>query len=505
MEENHRRIVRNSAYMYLRMIFIMLISLYTSRVVLQILGVDDFGIYSLVGGIVSIFTVLSVSLSGAVQRFLNVGLGENDLAKTKSYFAQSLTIFVLIFFIFLIIGETVGLWFVNNKLNIPSGREEATFWVYQFSLIAVLFSILQIPFGGAVIARERMGFFAMVGIADVCLRLAVVLLLDHYGSPDNLVVYAFLIAIIQILQTLAYLLFAGIKFPECVFRFQWSGQIVKEMLSFIGLSFWGNAVVTITYQGVNVLLNLFGGAALNAATGVAQRVNMAVLRMVECVNTPIRPQIVKSYAAKDYSQMLLLFEKNTKYSLMLMLILLFPLVLETRFILDVWLDEVPAFAVLFTQVVLLESLFTVFSYGMQAIIHATGKLLKMEFIGRFITLSVLPVAYFLLKSGAEAYWALLISLCAQILYVIYLLADVKGKINMDIRIFFGNALKPVFILFAALMLCCLPEYIFIQEGIARFFIIGFTVVMVGCPTIWFFCLDSSEKAYCTNLVKRLNP
>ncbi len=495
MEANHKRIVRNSAYMYLRMIFIMLISLYTSRVVLQVLGEDDFGVYSLVGGIVSVFTVLSVSLSGSVQRFLNVGLGEGNMQKTQGYFAQSLTIFIIIFLVFLLLGETVGLWFVNTQLNIPGGREEATFWVYQFSLAAVLFSILQIPFSGAVIARERMGFFAMLGIADVCARLVVVILLSLYGSPDNLIVYALLIAIIQILQTVSYIVFAGVKFPECVFRLQWDGGIVKEILSFMGFSFWGNAVVTITYQGVNVLLNLFGGAALNAASGVAQRVNVAVLRMVECVNTPIRPQIVKSYASGDYAQMLVLFEKNAKYSLMLMLVLLFPLVLEAEFILGVWLAEVPAYAVLFTQIVLMESLFAVFTYGMQAVVHATGRLVKMELIGRFITLAVLPVAYIVLKSGAQPYWALVISLCAQVLYVLYLLMDVKSKIELKMGQFFMRVLKPVLILLAALALCCLPQYLFMPEGILRFFTIGFTVVGVGGAVTWLFCLDSSEKNF----------
>lgn len=495
MEENHKRIVKNSAYMYIRMIFIMFISLYTSRVVLEILGVEDFGIYSLVGGIVSVFTVLSGSLSGSVQRFLNVGLGEGNIAKTKDYFSQSLTLFLIIFAAFLIIGETVGLWFVNNKLNIPLGRETATFWVYQFSLVSVVFTILQIPFSGAVIARECLGLFALLGIADVCTRLAVVVLIDIYGTPDNLIVYAAAIAFIQVSLTLTYIIYAGVKFPECVFRVQWSRDTVKEMLSFMGLSFWGNAVVTITAQGLNVLLNLFGGAALNAASGVAQRVNVAVLRMVECINTPIRPQIVKSYASKDYGQMILLFEKNVKYSVMLMLILLFPLILEAGFILDIWLKDTPEYAVAFTRIVLAESLFAVFSYGMSAVIGATGRLLKMEVIGRLITLAVLPVAYFVLKVGFEPWTALLVSLCAQILYVTYLFTDVKAKTGLKTALFYRNVLKPLFVLFVVLAACTLPEYLFIKEGVVRFFIVGFTVVAAGGCTIWFCCLNSSEKMF----------
>ena len=473
----------------------MLVSLYTSRLVLEVLGETDFGIYTLVGGIVSIFTILSGSLSGAVQRFLNIGLGEGSLQKTRAVFAQSLSIFIIIFLVFLVAGETLGAWFVDTQLNIPPGREAATGWVYQFSLVAVLFSILQIPFSGAVIARERMGFFALLGILDVCCRLVVVILMSRYGTPDNLIWYAAIIALIQISQTLAYMVFALVKFPECVLKLQWERSLVKDMLSFMGLSFWGNSMVTLTSQGINVLLNLFGGAMLNAATGVARQVNVAVLRMVECINTPIKPQIVKSYAGGDTGRMVMLFEKNTKYSVMLIAILLFPLVLEAEFILDVWLKDVPQYAVLFTQIVLVESFFAVFSYSMAAVIGATGKLLHMELYGRLITLAVLPVAWVVLKCGGAPVWALLISLFAQILYVLYLFADLKRKSLVDMRGYCSRVLRPVGLLVGALALCTVPEYIFMAEGVCRFFVVGFTVVIAGAAVIWLGCLDANEKGW----------
>lgn len=481
--------------MYIRMIFIMLISLYTSRVVLEVLGVEDFGIYSLVGGIVSIFTVLSGSLNGTVQRFLNIGLGEGNHKKTESYFKQSLTIFVMLFFLFLIVGESVGLWLVENKLNIPSGRELATYWVYQFSLVAVLFAIIQIPFSGAVIARERMGFFALMGIIDVCSRLAIVIFLKNYASPDNLILYAALISVVQISITFAYIIYAKVKFAECVFGLQWDKSLVKEILSFITLSFWGNAVVTFTAQGVNVVLNLFGGAALNAATGIAQRVNTAVIRMVECINTPIKPQIVKSYAVKDYSQMIFLFERNSKYSLFLMVFLLFPLILECDIILSIWLKDVPDYAVTFTRLVLIESFFYVFSFAMATVVNATGKLVKMEVVGRMITLAVLPLSYFMLKRGAPMATPLIISASAQLLYVVYLFADVRSKTGIRTSQYFANVLKPVLILILALALACVPEVLFLKAGVPRFLAVGFTTLLVGGATLWFLCLDGSERQF----------
>ena len=501
MEDNHKRIIRNSAYMYIRMVFIMVISLYTSRVVLEILGETDFGIYTLVGGIVSIFTVLSGSLNGSVQRFLNIGLGEGNMDKTRSIFAQALTIFTVIFVLFLVVGETIGLWFVDTQLNIPAGREVATFWVYQFSLAAVLFTILQIPFSGTVIARERMGFFALLGILDVSARLVVVILMQKFGTPDNLIWYAGIIAIIQILQTISYMVFALAKFPECVIKLQWNKGLVKEMLSFMGLSFWGNSMVTVSQQGINVLLNLFGGAVLNAASGVARQVNVAVIRLVDCINTPIKPQIVKSYAAGDTGQMVLLFEKNTKYSVMFMTILLFPLVLEAEFILDLWLKDVPPHAVAFTQIVLLESFFAVFSYSMATIVSATGKLLRMEVLGRFMTLAVLPVAYIVLKLGCAPVWALVISLVAQILYVLYLFRDLRSKVQLDMGNYFRNVLRPILLLVSALALCTLSQVLFIQEGVLRFFAVGFTDVIVGAAVIWTACLDADEKEFVGRILK----
>ncbi len=501
MNENHKRIVKNSAYMYIRMIFIMVISLYTSRIVLEILGVGDFGIYTLVGGIVSIFTVISGSLSGTVQRFLNIGLGEKDKVKTRSYFKQSLTLFAILFLLFLAIGETFGLWFVGNQLNIPAGREEATFWVYQFSLVAILFAILQIPFSGAVIARERMGFFAFVGIVDVLARLSLVLLLKFFGSADNLIIYALFIAIIQILQSLLYIFYSTMKFEECVIGLQWNRVHLKEILSYVGLSLFGNSVVTVTNQGVNVLLNLFGGALLNAATGVARQVNVAVLRLVECINTPIRPQIVKSYAAGEWEQMILLFEKNTKYTLLLMTVLLFPLILECDFILDIWLKDVPQYASLFTRIVLVESFFALFTYGIAAIIGATGKLAGMEVKGRLITLLVLPLSYLLLKMGAAPVAALLVSLAAQIIYTCYLFIDLKSKVDIPLILFFKRAVAPVILLILILSAVTIPIYLLMEESFLRFLVIGGAVVAVAIPSIWRIILDNSEREF----VKRLWP
>ena len=518
MNEEYKRIIKNSAYMYLRMIFIMIISLYTSRIVLNMLGFNDFGIFTLVGGIVSIFTVLSSSLQNSVQRFLNFGIGKGNSEKTASYFRHSISIFAIIFLLFLLIGETLGLWFIQNWLNIPHGREAAAFWVYQSALIAVLFAIIQIPFSGAVIAREKMNIFAFAGIFDVCSRLIVVILLSRYGSFDNLIIYSFLITAIQIVITFFYILYAVRNFSECKIKFAWEKATIKEIMNFMQLSFFGNTIVTITQQGINVILNLFFGTVVNAARGVAFQVNVAVLRFVECVNTPIRPQIVKSFAAGDNNNMLYLFEKNTKYALFLMMILCAPLITETRFVLDIWLKNVPDYAVIFTQLVLIESIFTVASFSAASIINATGKIMNMEVYGKIIVFMVLPLSYLILKvvtasnphisyeitqtvisstssTPAQAVThglfnnlnsisvlpivPALLSLVAQMIYSFYLLADLRKKIDLDMLRYCKNVMIPVFAMALSLIVVCGAEVVLLPDAYWRFFIIGFSTIIVG--------------------------
>jgi O-antigen/teichoic acid export membrane protein len=488
--------------MYVRMVFIMLISLYTSRIVLEILGFADFGIYNLIGGIISIFTVVSYSLSTSVQRFLNMAIGKGDAVKLKRYFSQSFSIFVFLFAAFLLIGMSAGVWFVSSSLNIPAGRETAAMWVYFTTLAAVLFSILQIPFSGAVIAHEKMGFFAMLGIVDVCIRLVVVVLLKIYGSPDNLISYSICIAAIQVLLTVSYMFYAGHKFDECTFSLIYDRKTMKEMLSFMGLSLFGNTASSFTMQGINVILNWFFGTVVNAARGIASQVNIAVLRLVECINTPTKPQIVQAYASGDYERMFLLFEKNTKYTSFLMIILCFPLFTETEFILRIWLGKVPLYANVFTRIVLLESFFAVYSYSMSTVIGATGKLRHMEFYGRFIILAVLPVAYFLLKAGAGPAVPMIVSMAAQILYVSYLLFDMKRLVNIDTGKLFTHVVKPILILIFCLSAVCVPEYLFMDDSVLRFFVIGFSSVAVSLASIYVFGLDENEKRYVKSLLHK---
>ena len=482
MEENNRRIVKNSIWMYVRMLFIMAISLYTSRVVLDLLGVSDFGIYSLVAGIVSIFTVISGTLNSSVQRFINIGIGKGERELTRAYFSQSLTLYLIALGGFLLISQTLGLWVVKEVLNIPAGRETAALWVYESAIVALLFAVVQIPFSGAVIAHEKMNIFAFCGIFDVSARLVVVIALSRWGSADNLITYSLLICAIQVCIALFYIGYSLCKFDECRLRLCWRPALVREILSFISYSLFGNTALTLAQQGINVIINLFFGTAVNAARGIATQVSVAVIRLEECINTPVKPQIVQAYASGERERMLFLFEKNAKYTLFAMLLLCTPLICETRFVLDLWLPFTPDFAVAFTRIVLVESVVAVMAYSAANVITAVGKLRNLEFWGRLITLSALPLSLVALKLFKSGSWLPLlpayISLAAQCAYTLYVMADLRRRVNPDMGSYWKNVLRPALAALIMLAICILPQMLLLPDALLRFFTVGLTTLAI---------------------------
>lgn len=482
MEENNRRIVRNSIWMYVRMLFIMVISLYTSRVVLELLGVSDFGIYSLVAGIVSIFTVISGTLNSSVQRFINIGIGKGSRELTGAYFSQSLTLYMVALVLFALVSQTLGLWVVKEVLNIPAGRETAALWVYESAIAALLFAVVQIPFSGAVIAHEKMNVFALCGIYDVSARLAVVIALSRWGSADNLITYSLLICAIQISIALFYICYSLCKFEECRLRLCWRPALVREILSFISYSLFGNTALTLAQQGLNVIINLFFGTVVNAARGIATQVSVAVIRLEECINTPVKPQIVQAYASGERERMLFLFEKNAKYTLFAMLLLCTPLLCETRFVLDIWLPFIPDYAVAFTRIVLVESVVAVVAYSAANVITAVGKLRNLEFLGRLITLSALPLSFLALTLCKTGSWLPLlpafISLAAQCAYTLYVIADLRRKVKPDMGSYWRNVIRPALVALLLLALFITPQMLLLQDNLLRFITVGFTTVAI---------------------------
>lgn len=382
--------------LYIRMLFIMGVTLYASRVVLTTLGEVDFGIYNLVGGVVMMFTFLNASLSGATARFITYELGRGKEANLQKVFNACLIVHIIVALIVLVLAETVGVWLLRNKLVIPPDREWAAYIVYQLSILTTLVSIVQIPYNALIIAYERMNVFAYLGIADALLRLLSIYLL-LVGGMDKLILYGILTFLVGMVIAFLYRFYCIRHFPQTRFRFRWDKKILWPIFTFSGWDLYANMSGMARGQGVNILQNMFFGPVINSATGIANQVQGAVNAFADNFLTSVRPQIVKEYATGNYLRMLNLVENAAKYSFILLLFVSLPLLIENRFILQVWLKDVPDYTVAFCRLSLIGSLMLVIFRPIMFSIHATGRVKWMSLINGTIYLLVLPITYGLFK------------------------------------------------------------------------------------------------------------
>ena len=351
---SNARIAKNTILLYIRMLVILVISLYTSRAILAILGADDFGIYNVVGGVVVLFSFLTNAMTNSTQRFLNYNLGLNDEKKIANVFNTSMLAHFTILGVVLILAETIGLWFVMTQLNIPAERYTASIWVYQASVVATLLNIIVIPYRASIIATERMGVFAYISILDVVLKLIIVLVLPYF-SVDSLILYSILLSGISFLILILYRAVCIRKMSFTHFHFVWDKKQYMEQMSFSGWYLFGGVATVGAKQGTNILINLFFNVTVNAAVGIANQVRNAVYGFVTSFQTAFNPQIVKLYASGEHDNLLSLIYRSSKFSYYLLLILSLPIVIFCEDILSLWLVEVPDYAVVFTQLVVITS------------------------------------------------------------------------------------------------------------------------------------------------------
>lgn len=376
--------------MYVRMLVTILVSLYTTRIVLETLGVTDFGIYNVIGGFVAMFSFLTTTMSNASTRFFSYEIGNSNFESQRKTFQVTFTIYILLIGVVILIGETIGLWFVSNKLNIPPDRHVAAQVVYQFSLLALIFNIIRIPYNAAIIAHERMKFYAYMSIIEAVLKLAIVYLLLIIVW-NKLILYSILFCGVTLLVTFVYYLFAVHKFNECSARLSFEKDRFKEILSFSGWNLTSNLGDVLMDQGLNVVLNLFFGPVVNAARGIAYNVKSVVSSFVGNFQTAASPQITKHYAAQEISQMTTLVIQTSKMSFFLMLIIVAPMFFCMKLLLKLWLTTVPEYTRIFAIIILIESLVLSMGGTLNLAIQASGK------IGRYVTtLSVVKFISFAL-------------------------------------------------------------------------------------------------------------
>ena len=389
---NNKRIAKNTLMLYIRMLLSMVVSLYTSRVVLDVLGVEDYGLYGLVGGVVAMFSFLNLTMAGATSRFLTFEMGRGDQDRLKATFSSALIIHIGIALLVLILAETVGLWFLNNKLVIPEGRMHAAHWVLQFSVISMIVNFTQVPYNAAIIAHEKMDVYAYVELLNVSLKLGIVFLLT-IGNFDKLILYAFLVLTVSVLIAFIYRFYCIKHYDETRFSFVWDKEIIKPMFVFSGWEALGHFGYTFRMQGVNFVLNMFFGVALNAVTSIATVVQNTLLSFSNNVIVAVKPQIIKKYALGLFREMSNLVLTSIKFNLLVFIIINIPLIFCTDFILGLWLREVPEGAALFCKVLMWSNLISAVSQLVYAGIQATGKLKSTSIIRNLLYIATPFVLY----------------------------------------------------------------------------------------------------------------
>lgn len=397
---DNKRIAQNTIFLYFRMLLVMGVNLYTSRIVLKILGFEDYGLYNVVGGIVTMFTFLNGALGGATSRYITFELGKKNYKRLNEVFNAALVIHVVIAILIILLAETIGLWFFYEKMTIPADRFAASFWVYQISVFTCFFSLTQVPYNATIIAYENMKIYAYVGIVEVLLKLLIVYVL--LISPiDKLIFYAILLCLVQISVMFFYRFYCSRNFPICHIRLYKNKAIFREMFSFAGYDLIGNLSVLAQGQGLNILLNMFYGPTVNAARGIAYQIQGAVTQFSNNFMTAVRPQIIKLYANGQQNEMMLLVKQSSCFSFYLMWMISFPICLEGNYILTLWLGEYPAHTYNFLVLVIILCLIQAIKTPRTAVFHATGHIKWSNIIVGSILCLAFPLAYIALKLGGN--------------------------------------------------------------------------------------------------------
>lgn len=489
---NNKRIAKNTIMLYIRMFISMVVGLYTSRVVLATLGVEDYGIYGVVGGVVAMMGFLNASMSGATSRFLTFELGRGDKDRLAKTFSSALIVHIAIAIIVFILAETVGLWFLCNKLNIPEGRMEAAHWVYQFSILATMLSITQVPYNATIIAHEKMDVYAYMEILNVSLKLLIVYLLC-IGNFDKLILYASLMLAVSILIMMVYRIYAIRQFPEAHFHWIWDKTYLRPLLSFSGWDLYGNACVIARQQGTNFLINIFYGVVYNAASGIATTVQGTISGLAFNIILAFRPQIIKQYAKGNVEDMSKLVGNAVCFTTILFGCMSIPLILETHYIMKAWLGVIPEKSEIFCQILLIASFLGLLNNIWNTCIHATGKIKEISiFSGTFFLIS-LPIIYVVFQFKAPVESAYLVFILSIVFVNVSNLLIIKRKIpKLKLNFVFLNYIKVIIVLMASYYITSLFKAQ-MQETFIRLLVDCFICWIIIFASSFIFILNKKQK------------
>lgn len=502
-QANNKRIAKNTLLLYFRMIIIMVVTLFTSRIVLDALGETNYGIYNVVGGVVTMFSVLSSSLSGAISRFITYELGKKNIEHLKLIFSTSVNIQIIMSIIIFVLCEIIGVWFLNEKMNIPNERMEAANFILHCSIMTFVINLISVPYNATIIAHEKMSAFAYISILEVSLKLLVAYLI--YLSPfDKLKVYALLILLISAILRLIYGFYCKHHFEEAHYNFKLlDKKIFKEMSSFAGWNLFGNTAYMLNTQGINMLINIFFGVTTNAARAIAIQVDTAVQQFVNNFMTAINPQITKSYANGDSEYMYKLVCRGTKFSFFIMYIFIVPIVLEAETILKIWLNQVPADTTIFMRLVVISSLASLIGNSLYCAIQATGNIKRYQIIVTSVGCLVFPFTWIAFKLGAPAYSTYIIYAILYFSLNFIRLSTLRRLMNFNVKYF-------IYKVFAKIGLCAILCFIMpgmiaylMPPSIVRFFIVCFSSILWSVGCIYFIGFEKVEQEFFTKKIREI--
>lgn len=492
--ENNKRIAKNTLLLYVRMLFGMLVSLYTSRVILQTLGVEDYGVYNVVGGVITMFTFLNSAMSSATSRYITFEIGKGNMEQLKKVFSTALQIHAIIALLIVILGETVGLWFLMNELVIPDGRMDAAMWVYQCSIVTAVVTIMSVPYNADIIAHEKMSAFAYISVLEILLKLAIVYLLVALPF-DKLKVYAVLVLMVGLLIRCIYTRYCHKHFEESHYIHRIEKSLLKEMSSFAGWSFWGNLAGILYTQGLNMMLNIFFGPVVNAARGIATQIQSVVTQFVTNFQMALNPQITKTYASGELDKMHSLMFRSARFSFMLLFFLSLPILIETDYILTLWLGVVPENTAIFARIIIAISLIYTIANPCVIANQATGKVKVYQAVVGGLLLLILPISYIVLKMGAPAYSVFIVHFCVESVAQFARMYMLRNMIDLPLWSYVKNIYLPIMgVVFLSLVLPMLV-YNNMQEGIIRFLIVGMTCVVSVAMTSLFIGMTRNERTF----------
>lgn len=494
---NNKRIAKNTLMLYIRMLFLMAVNLFTTRVVLQALGVEDYGIYNVVGGIVALFSILSHSLSSACSRFLNFEMGRNNYERLRDVFSTSVTIQVALSVIFAILCEIGGLWFLNNKMVIPTERLIAANWVFHFSVLTFCVNLISVPYNAAIIAHEKMSAFAYISIYDGLARLFICYLVMVVPF-DKLIVYAALIFLIQLSVRFIYTIYCNRHFEECRYHFTYNKSLMMELFSYAGWNFIGGAASVLRTQGGNIIINLFAGPTVNAARGVANQVNHAVSMFSTNFMTAVKPQITKSYAAGDISYMTTLVNQSARLSFYMLLLISMPLMINIDFILGLWLKTVPDRTSIFVILTIIFTLIESYANPLMTAQFATGKVKNYQLVVGGLNLLNLPISYTLLRIGFPPETFLYVAIIISCLALAARLIMLKREFGFHSGRFCRSVLLNCAIV--AVLSLLLPLFLsyYLDKGVSSFVILSVACILSCCIVMFFIGCDANEKKMVVN-------